>query len=34
MLSVEAEAVGITVDGELAFYVKDMTAYDEVIRQT
>ena len=33
MLSVEAEAVGISVDGELAFYVNDQTAYDEVIRK-
>ena len=33
MLSVEAEAVGISVDGELAVYVSDQTAYDEVIRQ-
>ena len=32
MLSVETEAVGILVDGELALYVNDMAAYDEVIR--
>ena len=33
MLSVEAEAIGISIDGELAFYVNDMAAYDEVIRE-
>ena len=34
MLSVEAEAIGVSIDGELAFYVNDMATYDEVIRQT
>ena len=33
MLSVEAEAIGIQVDGELALYVSDMSDYDEVIRK-
>ncbi|WP_318616556.1 peptidoglycan DD-metalloendopeptidase family protein [Sporosarcina sp. YIM B06819] len=33
MLSVEAEAVSIIIDGEPAFYVNDMAAYDEVIRK-
>ena len=33
MLSVEAEAIGVIIDGELAFYVNDMAAYDEVIRK-
>ncbi|WP_203248290.1 peptidoglycan DD-metalloendopeptidase family protein [Sporosarcina beigongshangi] len=33
MLSVEAEAIAITIDEELAFYVNDMAAYDEVIRK-
>ena len=33
MLSVEAEAVSITVDGELALYVNDMDTYDEVIQE-
>ena len=32
LLSVEAEAVGIEVDGERQLNVKDKTAYDEVIR--
>ncbi|QUW20620.1 M23 family metallopeptidase [Sporosarcina sp. Marseille-Q4063] len=32
LLSVEAEAVGIEVDGERQLNVKDETAYDEVIR--
>jgi murein DD-endopeptidase MepM/ murein hydrolase activator NlpD len=33
MLSVEAEAIGVSIDGELAFHVNDMDAYDEVIRK-
>ena len=33
MLSVEAEAIGVSIDGELAFYVNDMATYDEVIRK-
>lgn len=33
MLSVEAEAVGVSIDGELAFYVKDMDTYYELIRK-
>ena len=33
MLSVEAEAIGVSIDGELAFYVNDMATYDEVIRE-
>lgn len=33
MLSVEAEAIALTIDGELAFYVNDMATYDEVIRE-
>ena len=33
LLSVEAEAVGIEVDGERQLNVKDKTAYDEVIRK-
>ncbi|MFJ7935420.1 peptidoglycan DD-metalloendopeptidase family protein [Sporosarcina sp. NPDC096371] len=33
MLSVETEAIGIKIGGELAFHVADMTAYDEVIRK-
>ncbi|MBE1556500.1 M23 family metallopeptidase [Sporosarcina limicola] len=33
MLTVEAEAVGITIDGKHEFYVSDMRAYDEVIRR-
>ena len=33
MLSVEAEAIGIQVNGELALYVNDMSDYDEVIRK-
>ena len=33
MLSVEAEAIGVSIDGELAFYVNDMTTYNEVIRK-
>ncbi|WP_210471428.1 G5 domain-containing protein [Sporosarcina sp. 6E9] len=32
LLSVEAEAVGIEVDGERQLNVKDKTAYDEVVR--
>ncbi len=32
-LSVEAEAVGIIINGELELYVNDMAAYDEVIRK-
>lgn len=32
MLSVEAKAVGVLIDGEPAFYVKDMNTYNEVIR--
>lgn len=33
MLSVEAEATGVIIDSELAFYVKDQDAFDEVVRQ-
>ena len=33
MLSVEAEAVGVSIDGELAFYVKDMDTYYDLIRK-
>ena len=33
MLSVEAEAIGVSIDGELAFYVNDMATYNEVIRK-
>ena len=33
ILTVEAEATGVIVDSELAFYVKDQAAYEEVIRQ-
>lgn len=33
MLSVEAEAIAITIDAELAFYVNDLATYDEVIRK-
>ena len=33
MLSVEAEAIGVLIDGELAFYVNDMATYNEVIRK-
>ncbi|WP_342507550.1 peptidoglycan DD-metalloendopeptidase family protein [Sporosarcina sp. FSL K6-2383] len=33
MLSVEAEAIAITIDAEPAFYVNDLVAYDEVIRK-
>jgi murein DD-endopeptidase MepM/ murein hydrolase activator NlpD len=32
-LFVEAEAVGVSIDGELAFYVNDMATYNEVIRK-
>ncbi|WP_186671913.1 M23 family metallopeptidase [Sporosarcina sp. BP05] len=32
-LSVEAEAIGVSIDGELAFYVDDMNTYNEVIRE-
>ncbi|MER2089201.1 MAG: M23 family metallopeptidase, partial [Sporosarcina sp.] len=33
MLSVEAEAVGVAIDGELAFYVNDMDTYYEMMRK-
>lgn len=33
MLSVEAEAIGVLIDEELAFYVNDMATYNEVIRE-
>ncbi len=33
MLFVEAEAVGVSIDGEPAFFVNDMATYDEVIRK-
>ena len=33
MLFVEAEAVGVTIDEEPAFFVNDMATYDEVIRK-
>ena len=33
MLSVEAEAIGVSIDEELAFYVNDMETYNEVIRE-
>lgn len=33
ILSVEAEAIAITIDAELAFYVNDLATYDEVIRK-
>lgn len=32
MLSVEAEAIGVSINEELAFYVNDMATYNEVIR--
>jgi len=33
MLSVEAEAVGVSINEELAFYVNDMATYNEMIRK-
>ncbi|CAM3193138.1 M23 family metallopeptidase [Filibacter tadaridae] len=33
IVTVKAEAVGISIDGELALFVNDMTAYNEVIRK-
>jgi murein DD-endopeptidase MepM/ murein hydrolase activator NlpD len=33
MLSVEAEAIGVSIDEELAFYVNDMDTYNEMIRK-
>ncbi|KAA0948826.1 M23 family metallopeptidase [Sporosarcina sp. ANT_H38] len=33
MLSVEAEAIGVSIDGELEFFVNDMETYNEVIRK-
>ncbi len=33
MLTVEADAIAITIDGELAFYVNDIATYEEVIRR-
>ena len=33
MLTVEAEAIGVQIDQETAFYVKDMADYEEVIQE-
>ena len=33
MLTVEAEAIAVIIDGETVFYVKDMSAYKEVVHR-
>ncbi|KXH80599.1 M23 family metallopeptidase [Sporosarcina sp. HYO08] len=32
LFSIEAEAIGLTIDDELALYVKDMEAYEQLVR--